>query len=86
MNQIPQYQSARRRYRGIWFIYGKSAPRQPCRHPRPVLTLWDAFWGDRMGKVVDPFGQAWSIATHTEDLSDEEIDRRAAEWFASQGG
>ena len=36
----------------------------------------DMFWGDRFGSVVDPFGHAWGIATHKEDLSPEEITRR----------
>ena len=50
------------------------------------MPMMDAFWGDRRGKVVDPFGHAWSIGTHKEDLSDEEIDRRGAEYFAGMGG
>ena len=50
------------------------------------MQMMDAFWGDRRGKVVDPFGHARSIATHKEDLGDEEIDRRGAEYFAHQGG
>ncbi|HMO23346.1 MAG TPA: VOC family protein, partial [Candidatus Melainabacteria bacterium] len=33
----------------------------------------DMFWGDRYGRLVDPFGQPWSIATHTVDLSPEEM-------------
>jgi PhnB protein len=33
----------------------------------------DMFWGDRYGMVKDPFGHAWSIATHVRDLSPEEI-------------
>jgi PhnB protein len=36
----------------------------------------DMFWGDRFGKVADPFGHAWGLATHTEDLSPDEIRRR----------
>lgn len=48
-----------------------------------VAPLMDAFWGDRYGKVTDPFGFQWGIATHKEDLTEDEIDRRAAEWFAS---
>jgi uncharacterized glyoxalase superfamily protein PhnB len=39
----------------------------------------DMFWGDRFSKVVDPFGHQWSLATHTEDLSDEEMMKRMAE-------
>jgi PhnB protein len=36
------------------------------------------FWGDRFGSVEDPFGHRWSIATHVEDVSEEEQRRRAA--------
>ncbi len=35
------------------------------------------FWGDRYGKVSDPFGHEWSIATHVEDVSPEEMEERA---------
>lgn len=45
----------------------------------------DMFWGDRYGKVIDPFGHAWSIATHQEDLTGEEIAARAAAAFAGDG-
>ena len=48
-----------------------------------VAPLMDAFWGDRYGKVKDPFGLQWGIATHKEDLGPEEMGKRAAEWFAS---
>src|SRR4029450_6594880 len=37
----------------------------------------DMFWGDRFGAVVDPYGHHWSIATHKEDLSPEEMAKRA---------
>jgi PhnB protein len=40
---------------------------------RPVENQ---FYGDRLGTLVDPFGHVWSIATHVEDVSPEEIDRR----------
>ena len=33
----------------------------------------DMFWGDRFGSVTDPYGHIWAIATHTRDLSPEEI-------------
>jgi PhnB protein len=42
---------------------------------RPVA---DQFYGDRMGTVVDPFGHVWSIGTHKEDLSMEEVQQRMA--------
>ena len=38
----------------------------------------DMFWGDRYGKLQDPFGHVWGIATHKEDVSPEEMARRAA--------
>jgi PhnB protein len=38
----------------------------------------DKFYGDRMGTLVDPFGHAWSIGTHIEDVSPAEIERRLA--------
>lgn len=39
------------------------------------------FWGDRAARVVDPHGNQWFIATHIEDVSDEEIRRRMAKLF-----
>ena len=38
--------------------------------------LTDKFYGDRAGSVIDPFGQRWSIMTHKEDVSPEEMQRR----------
>lgn len=38
-----------------------------------IMPLADMFWGDRYGKIEDPFGHHWSIATHQRDLSPEEI-------------
>lgn len=43
------------------------------------------FWGDRMGSVIDPFGHKWSLATHVEDVSPEEMEKRMAAWSESQG-
>jgi PhnB protein len=42
-----------------------------------VSELEDMFWGDRFGTVADPFGQVWAMATHKEDLSEEEIAERS---------
>ena len=36
------------------------------------------FWGDKMGALEDPFGHQWSIATHVEDVSPEEMQKRMA--------
>jgi len=42
-----------------------------------VSELEDMFWGDRFGTLADPFGQVWSVATHKEDLSEEEMAERS---------
>ena len=46
-----------------------------AREMRPVK---DQFYGDRSGTLTDPFGHVWTIATHKEDLSPEELQKRAA--------
>ena len=44
------------------------------------MPLENQFWGDRYGKVTDPFGHQWGIATHVEDVSPDEMDRRSKEF------
>ena len=48
-----------------------------------IAPLMDAFWGDRYGKLQDPFGLQWGLATHKEDVNEAECAKRAAAWFAS---
>ncbi|MBA2485923.1 MAG: VOC family protein [Nitrospira sp.] len=43
-----------------------------------TMPLEDTFWGDRDGKLEDPFGHQWSVATHVRDVSPEEL-RQAAQ-------
>jgi len=47
-------------------------------------ALENQLWGDRMGTLTDPFGHQWSLATHVEDVSEEEISRRFEEFLAKQ--
>jgi PhnB protein len=47
-----------------------------------TMPVEDQFWGDRYGKVADPFGHEWQIATHVEDLSPDEIAKRGEEAMA----
>ena len=47
------------------------------------MPVADMFWGDRAGQVQDPFGYSWMIATHTRDLSKDEV-RKGAEAFFAQ--
>lgn len=46
------------------------------------MPLSDTFWGDRYGVVEDPFGHHWSIATHKQDFTQEQIEANAREFFA----
>jgi len=45
------------------------------------MPVSEMFWGDRYGKLVDPFGHKWSIATHTRDMSMEEIEAAQEEFM-----
>jgi PhnB protein len=49
------------------------------------MPLDDAFWGDRYGKVTDPFGHEWSIATRVKDLTPAEMEKAGKEWMAKAG-
>ena len=46
-----------------------------------TMPLENTFWGDRYGKLEDPFGHSWSVATHIEDLTPEQIIEGAAKAF-----
>ena len=47
-----------------------------------VTPVADMFWGDRHGQVSDPFGHRWSLATHKEDVTPEQMKQRADKFFA----
>ena len=42
----------------------------------------DQFWGDRHGRIQDPFGHIWSISTHIKDLTEDETKKAALEAFS----
>jgi PhnB protein len=46
------------------------------------MPLQNQFWGDRYGKVRDPFGHQWGLAQHVEDVPMEEMKRRSEAWMA----
>lgn len=46
------------------------------------MPLTNQFWGDRYGKLIDPFGHNWGLAQHIEDVAPDEMMRRSAEWSA----
>jgi PhnB protein len=51
---------------------------------RVKMPVGDMFWGDRFGVLTDPFGHEWSVATHKEDVSPEEIAQRAKAAFGAK--
>ena len=51
-----------------------------CTEKAPLM---DAFWGDRYGKLTDPLGHEWGIATHKEDLTEGQIAEGAKAFFAN---
>lgn len=51
-----------------------------------TMPLTNMFWGDRYGKLTDPFGHQWGVATHVEDVAPAEMEKRAAAWMAKAAG
>jgi PhnB protein len=49
---------------------------------KAIAQPTDMFWGDRYGKLTDPFGHSWGLATHKEDVAPEEMKRRSEEFTA----
>lgn len=47
-----------------------------------TMPVADMFWGDRAGQIKDPFGYSWMIATHTQDLTTEQVRKGAQAFFA----
>ena len=50
-----------------------------------IIPVADQFYGDRSGRLEDPFGHLWIVSTHTEDVSPEEMERRMAEFSKGEG-
>jgi len=46
------------------------------------MPVTDMFWGDRLGSFVDPFGHNWTLATHTRDVSIEEMKEGEKKFYA----
>ncbi|MCB9865851.1 MAG: VOC family protein [Phycisphaerales bacterium] len=50
------------------------------------MPLMDTFWGDRYGKLSDPYGHHWGVATHKQDLTPEQIQQGAEEFMKNMAG
>lgn len=53
---------------------------------KPTMPVTDMFYGDRVGALVDPFGYHWTIGTHKEDPTEEQVAERAKAFFAKMAG
>ncbi|HEY8750638.1 MAG TPA: VOC family protein [Tepidisphaeraceae bacterium] len=62
-----------------WYRRAMGAGAESINEPR------NEFYGDRMGGIKDPSGNMWWIASHVEDVSDEEMKRRQEKMFAGKG-
>jgi len=51
---------------------------------RLVFPVTDQFYGDRSGRLIDPFGHVWMIATHKEDMTPEEMMKRFEGWMKKE--
>jgi PhnB protein len=51
---------------------------------KEVMPVEDMFYGDRTGQVMDPFGYKWMLATHKEDVSYPEMQKRSDKMFAAE--
>jgi PhnB protein len=51
-----------------------------------IRAVQDQFYGDRSGSFTDPFGHSWHVATHKEDLTPAELDKRVKAAMAQHGG
>ncbi|HUF46465.1 MAG TPA: VOC family protein [Vicinamibacterales bacterium] len=71
------------------FLYVKNVDKLFARAvsagARADMPPMNMFWGDRYGKVSDPFGHKWSMGTHIEDVSPREMARRSREAFNPAG-
>jgi uncharacterized glyoxalase superfamily protein PhnB len=47
-----------------------------------TMPLSNMFWGDRYGKIIDPFGHRWGLAMRVEELTADEIEQRQKAFFA----
>jgi len=57
------------------------AERAVAAGAKVIFPIEDQFYGDRAGRLQDPFGHMWIVATHKEDVAPEEMARRLAEWM-----
>ena len=50
-----------------------------------TMPVADAFWGDRYGKIEDPFGHHWSVGTHVRDVTEKDMQEAMKQMAAAPG-
>jgi PhnB protein len=66
----------------LWVNDARSAFERAVRAgARVTMPLADMFWGDRYGKVIDPFGNEWAIAQRLEELTPDQMRKRQEDFF-----
>lgn len=53
---------------------------------KEIVPVTEMFWGDRMGAFEDPFGYKWNLATHTKDMTPEEMKTAGETWMKQMAG
>jgi PhnB protein len=73
---------------GLWIyvddadaLFNRAVGAGAATAPGPMGPMQDQFWGDRCGTIIDPAGFQWTIATRKEDLTPEELNKRADDFF-----
>jgi PhnB protein len=73
-------------YTGALYLYledvDKAFQRAIDAGGQQKMPVTDMFWGDRMGSFADPFGHSWTLATHTQDLTEEEMKEGEKKFYA----
>jgi PhnB protein len=90
MDEMPeQGGKSPKRYGGTpvaFFVYGENVDaawkRAVDAGAKETMPLADQFWGDRTGCLEDPFGHKWWLAQHIEDLTPEQLQKRAEAFFS----
>jgi len=71
---------------GSFYLYvedvDKSFQRAVDAGGKATMPVTDMFWGDRFGSFVDPYGHTWGLSTHTQDLTEQEIEEGAKAFYA----
>ena len=88
MNDVMHGQKGPQAYGGspaaLWLYVDNSDElfnRATAAGAKVAVPLGDQFWGDRGGAIIDPAGYTWWIATRTEDLTPQELEQRANDFF-----